>query len=245
MGEHPSEILCGAVSALLATAVTAVVANYDWTPERLRMRDAANREGFYASSPEPEHAQMPSRPRAAGPETLAGSRPAQIWLREMRRAQLPSEELGAYFGQVWAESRMQPDAVSPVGARGLAQGMPRTTAQEYPQTSPSCAGVDPHEPGCSSRFQVSYNRRIEGWLPPGARTPELRQAAYNWGIGNVRQKVAACTTLPGCTPTVWSTIAPMMPEETRNYISRIAEYAGTFRAAAAGEDWQINATLNW
>ncbi|QSB44434.1 lytic transglycosylase domain-containing protein [Tsuneonella flava] len=74
---------------------------------------------------------------------------------------------------VWQESRWRPDAVSPVGARGLAQLMP-DTAREM--------GVNPHDPFANLEGGARYLReqldRFGGDL-------EKALAAYNAGPGRV------------------------------------------------------------
>ena len=76
---------------------------------------------------------------------------------------------------VWQESRWRETAVSPVGARGLAQLMP-ATAREL--------GVDPNDPFANLEGGARYLRqqldRFDGDL-------EKALAAYNAGPGRVRR----------------------------------------------------------
>jgi soluble lytic murein transglycosylase-like protein len=76
---------------------------------------------------------------------------------------------------VWQESRWQAQAVSPVGARGLAQLMPGTARQ---------MGVDPSDPFANLEGGARYLReqldRFDGDL-------EKALAAYNAGPGRVLQ----------------------------------------------------------
>lgn len=74
---------------------------------------------------------------------------------------------------VWQESRWRPDALSPVGARGLAQLMPGTARE---------MGVDPDDPFANLEGGARYLRqqldRFDGDL-------EKALAAYNAGPGRV------------------------------------------------------------
>lgn len=74
---------------------------------------------------------------------------------------------------VWQESRWKTGAVSPVGARGLAQLMPGTARQ---------MGVDPHDPSANLEGGARYLRlqldAFEGDI-------EKALAAYNAGPGRV------------------------------------------------------------
>lgn len=75
---------------------------------------------------------------------------------------------------VWQESRWQANAVSPKGARGLAQLMPGTARE---------LGVDPHDPFANLEGGARYLReqidRFDGDL-------EKALAAYNAGPGRVQ-----------------------------------------------------------
>ncbi len=93
---------------------------------------------------------------------------------------------------VWQESRWNEGAVSPVGARGLAQLMPGTARQ---------LGVNPHDPQANLEGGARYLReqldRFGGDL-------EKALAAYNAGPG----RVIRANGVPAIT-------------ETRNYVSAI------------------------
>src|SRR5574340_387036 len=92
---------------------------------------------------------------------------------------------------LWQESRYRAEAVSPVGAVGIAQFMPATAAE---------FGVDPRNAFQSIDATGKYLARLYGMT--GSWRDAL--AAYNWGIGNLRRKGLAAA-----------------PEETRNYYTQI------------------------
>ncbi len=76
---------------------------------------------------------------------------------------------------VWQESRWRADAVSPVGARGLAQLMPDTAR---------ALGVDPSDPNANLEGGARYLRQQ---LDTFGGNLEKALAAYNAGPGRVRQ----------------------------------------------------------
>jgi soluble lytic murein transglycosylase-like protein len=97
-------------------------------------------------------------------------------------------------GLAYVESRFDPAAVSPVGAQGLLQLMPATSRE---------LGVtQPFNPLDNARGGAKYIKqllaRYYGDVPTAL-------AAYNWGIGNVRQAT-----------TGW-------PASVQTYVSRVLE----------------------
>lgn len=76
---------------------------------------------------------------------------------------------------VWQESRWREGAVSPVGARGLAQLMPGTARQ---------MGVDPNDPSANLEGGARY---LRAQLDAFGGDIEKALAAYNAGPGRVHQ----------------------------------------------------------
>lgn len=90
------------------------------------------------------------------------------------------------------ESRGNPQAVSPAGAQGLMQLMPRTAVD---------LGVtDSFDPAQNIRAGARYLSQL---LDRYQGNLKLALAAYNWGMGNVGKNPQA------------------LPRETRNYIVRV------------------------
>jgi soluble lytic murein transglycosylase-like protein len=123
--------------------------------------------------------------------------------------------------QIKQESLFDPDAKSPVGARGLMQFMPLTW-KEWQDGTPGLQEIveelkliHPQDPEDSIRSGCHYMR----WL--------LRQfdqdyskalAAYNWGIGNLKKLLAR----PGLEMNgPWIS---HLPKETATYLRKIHEY---------------------
>jgi hypothetical protein len=92
------------------------------------------------------------------------------------------------------ESGFNPDAVSPVGAQGVAQFMPKV-AEEWGLKNP----FDPHQALlASARFLRSLYQQFGNW--------GLAAAAYNGGMGRVQK---------------WVDKRGNLPEETRHYVRTI------------------------
>jgi len=106
-----------------------------------------------------------------------------------------------FKAQVRAESAFKPDAVSHVGAKGLAQFMPATWGEWG-------KGKSVIDPEASIDAQIRYMK----WLLNRVTTWECAWAAYNWGIGNVLK--------------VWQD--PQwrlkLPLETKGYLNNIEKY---------------------
>ncbi len=93
---------------------------------------------------------------------------------------------------IQVESGGNPAAVSRAGARGLMQLMPATAAE---------MGVaDPFDPAQNIMGGTRYLRRL---LDRYRGDTKLALAAYNWGMGNVENRLEA------------------MPKETRNFIAKV------------------------
>lgn len=107
--------------------------------------------------------------------------------------------------QAKAESNFNPDAVSPVGAKGLTQFMPGTWA-EVGHGLPS----NPEE---SIKAQVQYMKdQIRRF-----GSEKLALAAYNCGPGRLRSLLAKYG------PT-YEMIEPKLPQETRDYVAKILDF---------------------
>jgi soluble lytic murein transglycosylase-like protein len=104
--------------------------------------------------------------------------------------------VATFAAQVHQESRWRADAVSPVGAQGIAQFMPATTdwiAQAYP----ALAERQPFNPSWGLRALVTYDRHL--WdrvkATSGCDRMAMTLSAYNGGLGWVwrDQKLAAAS----------------------------------------------------
>ena len=80
--------------------------------------------------------------------------------------------VATFAGQVHQESRWRPEAVSPVGAQGIAQFMP-ATADWIAEAYPALADQQPFNPGWGLRALVTYDRHLWERIAKGAQPDEL------------------------------------------------------------------------
>lgn len=133
--------------------------------------------------------------------------------------------------QLLAESSMDPKAVSPAGARGLAQFMPNTW-EEWAKEE------DPFHPEAAIDACIRYMRWLYA-LFEGVPEPDRYMFAlgsYNAGIGNIRKMLSLAAPAQR---TSWrlasqhldKVTSPKHAEATRAYVERIMETAQQWEAA--------------
>ncbi|MGB5275587.1 MAG: transglycosylase SLT domain-containing protein [Gammaproteobacteria bacterium] len=126
-----------------------------------------------------------------------------------------------FKAQAIAESGLNANAVSSVGAIGLMQIMP-DTFKEINDANPHFAEVN--KPRWNIAAGIYYDRLLYTKFP---KTPEqdrlyLALASYNAGYGtilNVSRKLQTDALL-------WTTVKPYLPRETRGYVGRIKRLMG-------------------
>lgn len=134
---------------------------------------------------------------------------------------------GAHFDWHWfkaqaiAESALNPDAESPMGARGIMQILP-ATYQEIKSKNPFLANID--DPRWNIAAGIFYDRQLyRKWNKRDIRTAERLYFAfgsYNAGYGNVRKAYRRAMNKHGEVRD-WQRVAPFAPSETRHYVKRI------------------------
>ena len=245
-------IVNGAISGVLASTAFAI-GSHAFTAEMELLRKANDRADAVLTPveipqvvesaapvapaveppPEPEAPYVP--PARGTAADLAERQDAfREWRAEMVRMGVPDAEIEWLAAQAWTESRWRRHAVSPVGARGVAQFLPATWAEEAAQTDPSCEGVDPTDPTCAARAQRGYMGDMNNWLPRDGRTRENALYAYNTGIGRVRKAVAACRAQSGCDPRSDRHMERRVSQEPRNYRKRIFSVRGNISREGYG-----------
>ena len=131
--------------------------------------------------------------------------------------------------QYWQESRLDPNARSPVGAEGVAQFMPATwtdaiRALNYPKTVSRRDADFAIEGGA---WYMATLRRVWKRDRDPLQKHELAQASYNAGTGNIlkAQKVCHDAKLwPDISPCLVSVTGKQFSHETITYVSRIRNY---------------------
>ena len=114
--------------------------------------------------------------------------------------------------QVKQESRFNPKAVSPVGAKGLAQFMPPTWKE--------WGRGDVFDPEQNLLAQAKYMN----WLMHTLKgNKDLALAAYNWGIGRIQRLIREKGTRE------FEKLKEFMPAETQIYVAKINKYYNEYK----------------
>lgn len=109
-----------------------------------------------------------------------------------------------YDAVAMIESNNDPDAVSPKGALGRMQVMPKTLKKPGYGIEPAKNNSDAERTRVGQEYFKAMYEAFDGNL-------EYAAAAYNWGPGNTREWIAAGADKAD------------LPEETRDYITRLAD----------------------
>lgn len=108
-------------------------------------------------------------------------------IREAWAMYHPGDDWRWWKAQLWHESRLDPNAVSPAGAEGIAQFM-RGTAAQYGLLDRRIA-----EPSILAGAKLMHDN-VRFWSAPrtAASRRRLAQAGYNCGNGNLLKAQARC-----------------------------------------------------
>lgn len=129
---------------------------------------------------------------------------------------------GPFFDWRWfkaqaiAESGMDPEARSHMGALGLMQILP-TTFDEIQDTRPHFNSID--DPRWNIAAGIFYSRMLYEQFAhyPESERMKFTFASYNAGPARVRKAIREA---PGNDKS-WKAVSPHLPRETRTYVSRI------------------------
>ncbi len=186
----------------------------DWLAERLDYIEAAK---AVQTPPAPEPATTPRPPVPAIPHY-------DVWLERIRARPVPANaaqlvpELSAIFAEaglppelVWlaeVESTFNPNARSPVGARGLFQLMPATAEELGLSIRLPDERTHPEKSArAAARYLRQLHDRFGDW--------PLAFAAYNAGPGRVRR------TLEKTGAKDFAGVSEALPAETRMYVPKV------------------------
>jgi len=140
---------------------------------------------------------------------------------------IPAVDWRFYKAQLYQESRLDPQAVSPVGARGLAQFMPAT----WEETSQQLGFNDatPHQAEYAILAGAYYMAKLRAsWSAPRPEMDKhsLALASYNAGFGNILKAQRLCLGVAR-----YAEIVRCLPEvtgqhskETIEYVKRVWKY---------------------
>jgi len=140
---------------------------------------------------------------------------------------LPGVDWRLLKAQYYQESRLNPEAVSPVGAAGIAQFMPGTWAEVSRQIG--AGQISPHmaEPAIEAgAYYMAQLRKSWSAPRPEADRHSLALASYNAGLGNLLKAQKKAGGAPD-----YAHIIQRLPEitgryaqETTTYVTRIWGY---------------------
>jgi soluble lytic murein transglycosylase-like protein len=129
----------------------------------------------------------------------------------------------AWKAQLYQESRLNPKAVSPVGAAGLAQFMPGTWRDVAHRMS-FPHGTSPHEAAFAIEAGAYYMATLSAqWRAPRPALDRhrLAQASYNAGIGHIVAAQKRCGN-----PNGYAAIMACLPAVTGQHSSETLAYVG-------------------
>ena len=153
-----------------------------------------------------------------------------------RGAKLIGCDWRLFKAQLWQESRLKPDALSPVGAQGIGQIMPPTWAVWSVRAG--YEGADVTDPEANIMTAAYYMReRVKKWSSPRPEIDRhcLALASYNAGFGNLikAQKKSGGKLLYKQIIKSLPKITELHSLETINYVRKILYY---YNAMITGEN---------
>jgi len=135
----------------------------------------------------------------------------------------PHFEWRWFKSQAIAESNLNADAASHMGARGIMQILP-STYEDIKLENPSFLALD--EPRWNIAAGIFYDRSLyRKWRNPLPSDERLFLAfsSYNAGYGRVLKAVKRTRSEKYS----WSEVKKFLPSETKGYVARIAELMNT------------------
>ena len=197
MSSHRASAIRALLAISLVSVLPACSSSLSFGKHDLRMPGQAKRDSA-ASAP----AKAPTTPLVAeGFSSAEQERIAAVSDIVEREAKARGLDPNLVYGVIWVESRFNPKAKSPAGARGLMQLMPATAAhlaKELGEKRPQA-----YDPEFNIRAGAYYLDRLMDRFD-GDET--LAVAAYNAGPGNVSK---------------WQKNGDELPEYSQTYVSKV------------------------
>lgn len=158
-------------------------------------------EAPVAAPPAAAPAEAPPPVTRPPPAPLPKSRFSRKYDEPIERAAkrwLPAVPWRLWKAQLYQESRLDPNARSPVGAEGIAQFMPYTWAEISRQMGLGAVPATSAAHAIDAGAFYMANLRA-GWKAPRpeADRHNLAMASYNAGMGNILRSQKACGDPPG------------------------------------------------
>ncbi|MFM2482776.1 transglycosylase SLT domain-containing protein [Celerinatantimonas sp. YJH-8] len=143
-------------------------------------------------------------------------------IRKSARHYLPYEPWQLYKAQLIQESSLNPEATSRVGARGLAQFMPRTWADVSRQLQFDGSPTDAHLAIPAGAYYMAQLRAVWHWPRPETDRYNLALACYNAGCGRILAAQQRCHN-PSRYSDIMACLEQVMPDpnETLHYAPSI------------------------
>jgi len=144
---------------------------------------------------------------------------------------MPGHDYRLLKAQCWQESRFNPYAVSPVGAKGLCQFMGFTWQEAQRALKFSHSPFSEQHNVLAAAWYDSRMYRFWSSPRPKQDRYNLMLASYNAGAGNVHRAQKRCRD-----PTLYIEIVDCLPlitgkhsKETIDYVKRINRYYGQLK----------------
>ena len=125
-----------------------------------------------------------------------------------------------FKAQLWQESRLKPNAISPAGAQGIAQVMPETWQEwskkaGYPYASP----FDPEASVNVGACYMDYQLNQWYWDRPDVDRYALALASYNAGLKNILEAQLLAGNASG-----YAEIIARLPDVTGSHSAETVDY---------------------
>ena len=152
-------------------------------------------------------------------------------IQEAVNAHLPGYDWRLYKAQLYQESKLNPRAVSPVGAGGIAQFMPATWEEWAPRAGyEGVSRFDPEASIMTGAMYMSYLIDEWSWPRPEIDRHCLAMASYNSGLGDIlkAQKASGNKLLYRDIIEKLPEVEPDHARETMTYVKRILNHCNGF-----------------